>query len=183
MPTYLAVIHKDEDSEYGVSFPDFPGCVAAGATMAAALDSAREALLFHLDGMVEDGEQVPRGLLRPPCVTSVRIDLPLPNPETELRKERERLEKTARAAGIAPWFMNTLSCHIIHGARPAPHGLSQAMLENDLCELAEQAFDPVNAFSIVRWLHEEAPVGCWGSRERVEAWQAHNGLRGQKEKS
>ena len=30
---YLAVIHKEPGSEYGVSFPDFPGCVTAGKTI------------------------------------------------------------------------------------------------------------------------------------------------------
>ena len=39
MNTYLALIHKDDDSAYGVSFPDLPGCfsadLAAGAFLVA----------------------------------------------------------------------------------------------------------------------------------------------------
>ena len=27
---YVAIIHKDTDSDFGVSFPDFPGCITAG---------------------------------------------------------------------------------------------------------------------------------------------------------
>ena len=28
---YTGLIHKDTDSDYGVSFPDLPGCITAGA--------------------------------------------------------------------------------------------------------------------------------------------------------
>lgn len=59
MVNFIAVIHKDKDSEYGVSFPDFPGCITAGRTIDEAKDMAQEALQFHFDGMVEDGEQIP----------------------------------------------------------------------------------------------------------------------------
>jgi predicted RNase H-like HicB family nuclease len=33
MASYIAVLHKDADSDYGVDFPDFPGCVTAGETL------------------------------------------------------------------------------------------------------------------------------------------------------
>ena len=33
MTNYNALIHKDADSEFGVSFPDLPGCVSVGATL------------------------------------------------------------------------------------------------------------------------------------------------------
>lgn len=56
---YLAVIHKDSGSEYGVSFPDFPGCVTAGKTIDEAKDMAGEALALHIQGMFEDGEDLP----------------------------------------------------------------------------------------------------------------------------
>ena len=59
MPNYIAVVHKEPDSDYGVSFPDFPGCITAGKTIDAAKDLAHEALLFHLEGMREDGERLP----------------------------------------------------------------------------------------------------------------------------
>ena len=56
---YLAVIHKEPGSEYGVSFPDFPGCVTAGKTIDEAKDMAAEALALHIQGMLEDGEAIP----------------------------------------------------------------------------------------------------------------------------
>jgi predicted RNase H-like HicB family nuclease len=59
MTAYIGVIHKDESSEYGVSFPDFPGCVSAGRDMDEAARMAGQALALHIAGMVEDGELVP----------------------------------------------------------------------------------------------------------------------------
>lgn len=59
MAHYIALIHKDADSDYGVSFPDFPGCISAGATLDEAREMAAEALSFHIEGMVEDGEAIP----------------------------------------------------------------------------------------------------------------------------
>lgn len=57
---YIALIHKDTGSDYGVSFPDFPGCVSAGDTLEDAIESGREALIFHIEGMREDEEAIPR---------------------------------------------------------------------------------------------------------------------------
>jgi predicted RNase H-like HicB family nuclease len=56
---YIALIHKDADSDYGVSFPDLPGVVTAGADLDEARDMAAEALALHLEGLVEDGEAIP----------------------------------------------------------------------------------------------------------------------------
>jgi predicted RNase H-like HicB family nuclease len=59
MRQYIGLIHKDAESDYGVSFPDFPGVVTAGRTLDEARTLAEEALSFHLAGMVEDGEPIP----------------------------------------------------------------------------------------------------------------------------
>jgi predicted RNase H-like HicB family nuclease len=56
---YIGLIHKDAGSEYGVSFPDFPGCVTAGASLEEARLMAQEALNLHIEGMIEDGESLP----------------------------------------------------------------------------------------------------------------------------
>jgi predicted RNase H-like HicB family nuclease len=56
---YIAYLHKDHDSDFGVSFPDFPGCVTAGKTLEEARRMAVEALALHIAGMIEDGEVVP----------------------------------------------------------------------------------------------------------------------------
>lgn len=59
MRQYIGLIHKKEASDYGVSFPDFPGVVTAGATVYEARDLAEEALAFHVEGMIEDCKAVP----------------------------------------------------------------------------------------------------------------------------
>ena len=56
---YLAFVHKEPDSIYGVSFPDFPGCISAGETLDIALANASEALQGHVQMMEADGETVP----------------------------------------------------------------------------------------------------------------------------
>jgi predicted RNase H-like HicB family nuclease len=53
---YVAIIHKDPDSDFGVSFPDFPGCITAGRTLDEAKDMALEALSGHIEVMREAGE-------------------------------------------------------------------------------------------------------------------------------
>lgn len=59
MASYIGIVHKDADSEFGVCFPDFPGCITAGKTLDEAGRMAEEALVLHMGGMVEDGEAVP----------------------------------------------------------------------------------------------------------------------------
>lgn len=56
---YIALIHKEADSDYGVSFPDLPGCVTAGSTLDEACAMAAEALALHLEGLTEDGVEIP----------------------------------------------------------------------------------------------------------------------------
>jgi predicted RNase H-like HicB family nuclease len=59
---YPALVHKEKDSEYGVSFPDFPGCITAGKTQDEAQKLAEEALRFHVEGMLADGDSIPEPL-------------------------------------------------------------------------------------------------------------------------
>jgi predicted RNase H-like HicB family nuclease len=54
VPHYIAIIHKEPGSIYGVSFPDLPGVVAAAESLDAALSEAAEALAFA----AEDWEQL-----------------------------------------------------------------------------------------------------------------------------
>ena len=59
MSNYIAIVHKDPKSDFGVSFPDFPGCITAGRNIDDAKDMAQEALTLHIQGMLEDGDQLP----------------------------------------------------------------------------------------------------------------------------
>ena len=58
MRSFIALIHKDAASDFGVSFPDLPGCITAGPTLDEARSMAVEALALHLAGMAEDGEAI-----------------------------------------------------------------------------------------------------------------------------
>ena len=51
MKTFLALVHKDEDSGYGVSFPDLPGCFSAADRLEDVLPSAAEALELWFEDM------------------------------------------------------------------------------------------------------------------------------------
>lgn len=57
---YPVVIHKDEDSDYGVAVPDLPGCFSAGSTLDEAIAMAREATELHLEGLIEEGQVIPQ---------------------------------------------------------------------------------------------------------------------------
>ena len=61
---YLVHISRDPDSDWGASVPDLPGCVATGATIEAAEASIRDAIQFHLDGLREDGIEIPSPSVR-----------------------------------------------------------------------------------------------------------------------
>ncbi|WP_103035578.1 type II toxin-antitoxin system HicB family antitoxin [Castellaniella caeni] len=53
------VLHTDDGTRYGVAVPDLPGCFSAGDTFEEALESAKEAITLHLEGLTEDGSPVP----------------------------------------------------------------------------------------------------------------------------
>ncbi len=57
---FSVVIHKDKDSDFGVSVPDLPGCFSAGRTIDEALAMAKEAIELHLEGLVKDGQAIPQ---------------------------------------------------------------------------------------------------------------------------
>jgi predicted RNase H-like HicB family nuclease len=56
---YVAFIHKEPGSLYGVSFPDLPGCISAGETADRAVHNAVEALAGHVAAMKADGDPMP----------------------------------------------------------------------------------------------------------------------------
>jgi len=56
---FPVVIHKDANSDYGVTVPDLPGCFSVAETMDEALTNAVEAIELHLEGMLLDSEPLP----------------------------------------------------------------------------------------------------------------------------
>ena len=80
MAGYIALVHKDEGTSYGVSFPDVPGCISAGDTFEEAVANAAEALAGHLALMRADGDPIPA-----------------PRSFEDLRRDREFLADAADA--------------------------------------------------------------------------------------
>jgi predicted RNase H-like HicB family nuclease len=127
MRQYIALIHKDAGSDYGVSFPDLPGCVTAGVDLDDARRMAEEALALHLAGMAEDAEPIPEPssleavmaerenreavaiLVKAPPATAkaVRVNMTLPEDELEL------IDKFAAEQGY------TRSGFLLHAAKQA----------------------------------------------------------------
>ncbi len=56
---YIALLRKETDTDYGVDFPDLPGCTTTGSTLDEAKEMAAEAIAFHIEGLIEDGEGIP----------------------------------------------------------------------------------------------------------------------------
>ena len=56
---YPVVIHKDVDSDYGVSVPDLPGCFLSGDSVDDPLNGVIESIECHVEGLLIDGEDVP----------------------------------------------------------------------------------------------------------------------------
>jgi len=99
---YIAYLHKDRNSDYGVSFPDFPGCVTAGSTLEEARRMAAEALAFHIRGMREDGEKIPE----PSTLDKLKGDPAMKGAVAFLTEVKEpertvRINITARESQIA----------------------------------------------------------------------------------
>jgi predicted RNase H-like HicB family nuclease len=88
---FIAYLHKDKNSDYGVSFPDFPGCITAGSTLEEARHMAVEALTLHIEGMREDGEEIPE----PSTLDELRGD-PAMKGAVAFLTEVKRPEKTVR---------------------------------------------------------------------------------------
>ena len=57
--TYIGLVHKERESDYGVNFPNLPGCVTAAHTFEEAKELAVEALALHLEGLACSGNEIP----------------------------------------------------------------------------------------------------------------------------
>lgn len=71
---YAVIIEKGETS-YGAYVPDLPGCIAVGKTRKEVETLIREAIEFHLEGMAEDGDRIPK-----PTTIAINVDVNVPVP-------------------------------------------------------------------------------------------------------
>jgi predicted RNase H-like HicB family nuclease len=97
---YIAYLHKDRKSDFGVSFPDFPGCITAGKTLEESRRNAEEALALHIAGMIDDGETIPA----PSTLDDIADDPDMKNAVAILvnvdSEKRVRVNITARESQI-----------------------------------------------------------------------------------
>jgi predicted RNase H-like HicB family nuclease len=116
MGTYIALLRKEKDSDFGVDFPDFPGCITAGKTLEEAHRRAADALRFHIKGMLEDGEGIPEPssldeimadsanadavpfLVTVPDTKTKRVNITLPQNDLEAIDDYARHRNMSRSA-------------------------------------------------------------------------------------
>ena len=131
---FIAYLHKDRNSDFGVSFPDFPGCITADKTLDEARRMASEALALHIAGMIEDGDSIkpPSTLdalakdpdrkgsvaflvhVEPPAERTDRVNI------TARQKQVERIDLLAKRAGL------TRSAYIVRAALGQGNGPSNS---------------------------------------------------------
>src|SRR5258705_475737 len=58
MAAFIAIVRSDGDDGYNASFPDFPGCAVAALTLEQVIGKAREALLLHIERLLEANQRV-----------------------------------------------------------------------------------------------------------------------------
>lgn len=55
---YLVILEKTKTG-YSAFFPDLPGCIATGSTKKEVQENMRQAVALHLEGMHQEGLEVP----------------------------------------------------------------------------------------------------------------------------
>jgi hypothetical protein len=85
-----------------------------------------------------------------------------------------KTEYTSFGQTIPPHMLSSLNAYIEFGQHVG-HFLT-AVLENNLSEAVGRADDENVKLlpAYVRYLYNEAPQGCWGSKAKVVAWRGQD---------
>ena len=112
MVAVVALIHREKGA-YGISFPDFQGCVSGGETLDETLRRGRETLAFHIECMLDAGEDLPMvrdldAIKADPTfeddfadaaiVSAVDVDLPARSVRVNISLDQRLLERIDRRA-------------------------------------------------------------------------------------
>ena len=65
-----SIVLEENNTGFGASVPDLPGCIAAEKTKDEVLSLVRKAIAFHIEGIEMDSMQIPI-----PCCTSVVVEV------------------------------------------------------------------------------------------------------------
>lgn len=68
----FAVVIEKGPRNYSAYVPDLPGCISTGRTLAEIEKNIREAIGFHIEGMIEDGDPIPE-----PTSRVIEVELPV----------------------------------------------------------------------------------------------------------
>ena len=74
MRKFLIIIEQGSHN-YSAYVPDLPGCIATGKTVEEVKANMREAIRMHLEGMIEDQEEIPA-----PQTLAEYLDIEIPDP-------------------------------------------------------------------------------------------------------
>ncbi|MEX1034882.1 MAG: type II toxin-antitoxin system HicB family antitoxin [Sneathiella sp.] len=126
MKQFIALVHKDPDSAYGVEFPDAPGCFSAADDLSDLQSNAVEALALYFEGeavpeprdleeiRAEVAEEIAQGafLMAIPLVTSrsriVRANVSMDKGTLDAIDQAARLRGLTRSAFLAEAALNEI---------------------------------------------------------------------------
>ena len=57
---YTVIVHDAEEGGYWVEVPALPGCFSQGETIEQALSNIKEAIELHIEGLKEEGQEIPK---------------------------------------------------------------------------------------------------------------------------
>lgn len=125
---YVALIHKEPASAYGVIIPDVPGCYSAGETVDDAIRNAAVALALHLEGEAAPAARSADDILADPSLSEdvagaivgivpfvrdlgsvTRVNLSLDKGLLEAIDEAASLRKMTRSAFLASAARNEIA--------------------------------------------------------------------------
>jgi predicted RNase H-like HicB family nuclease len=118
MSTHAIAIVHEESGVYGISFPDLPGCIAAGDSLDEVMQHGAAAAAAYVDSLIEDGEPIPvlRGLdqlkadqsFREDAEDGIIVGLPIDLPGRAVRVNISldenlvaAVDRAARRAGLS----------------------------------------------------------------------------------
>lgn len=109
----VALIHEEQNSSFGVTFPDFPGCVSAATNLNDAIARAAVALAAHVKSLGEKSQTLPalrtiddirRTLeINEAIIAAVPVDMPGRSVPVQISLNEHllaALDRAAKAGGV-----------------------------------------------------------------------------------
>ncbi len=103
MKLSYAVVFERLPNNYGAYVPDLPGCISTGDTWDEMQQMIREAIVFHIERTMEDGEPVPAPRMSAEeamgCHTGLLADEGVAGPSPETTVDMVEVEIAAKSPG------------------------------------------------------------------------------------